>query len=290
MKKVTYKIRAFTLIELLVVIAIIAILAALLLPALAAARAKAQNIACASDLKQVALAFKLWGGSHHDLYPMAVFMAQGGAKEAVGVQSGLGLSQSANISGGSLGTMYMFLVMSNELITPKILWCPADSESYQTGPRHWQATTWSGSSGGPAVPNYDNALSVSYFVAVDAKESSGGLNTSSRMFLTGDRFMGMCSGTVLANTGDQRFMFGGAMGVDNGEALGISPPGSLANWVGWATVGIGHKWVGNVAMTDASVRGLNNAALRNALMNTGDINHTDTPGSMPAGYNRLQFY
>jgi prepilin-type N-terminal cleavage/methylation domain-containing protein/prepilin-type processing-associated H-X9-DG protein len=46
--------RAFTLIELLVVIAIIAILAALLLPALAAAKRKAQQAVCMSNLKQFA--------------------------------------------------------------------------------------------------------------------------------------------------------------------------------------------------------------------------------------------
>jgi prepilin-type N-terminal cleavage/methylation domain-containing protein/prepilin-type processing-associated H-X9-DG protein len=76
--------RGFTLIELLVVIAIIAILAAMLLPALARAKAHAKTARCQSNQKQIAVCYFMYAQDYSDYLPAAATWSDEGVGEALG--------------------------------------------------------------------------------------------------------------------------------------------------------------------------------------------------------------
>jgi prepilin-type N-terminal cleavage/methylation domain-containing protein len=222
MKRILKQKKAFTLIELLVVIAIIAILAALLLPALAAAKRKAQRINCVSNIKQVGIAFRLWEGDNQDRYPMAVGTLYNGAKEKVWCAA-----NSTQPTTATYGLTNVFVVMSNELSTPKVLFCPSDNLRNAT--TNFTALVY-------------NSANMSYFVCGDAFE------TYPQMILDGDRNVGTASAqNIPASITNQ---------------LGVQWTG--AAWWAWSAVDL-HLRVGNVGMADGSAQQLTVAGLQTAL-------------------------
>lgn len=111
----------FTLLELLLVIAIIALLAGLLLPTLGKAKLQAKRINCVSNLQQLGVAFHSFAHDHDDKLPMHVSTNDGGT-----LISKLG----TNGVPYEIAPAYQhFQALSNELVSARLLICPADTRA-----------------------------------------------------------------------------------------------------------------------------------------------------------------
>jgi prepilin-type processing-associated H-X9-DG protein len=165
-------------IALLVIVAVLAVLAAMLLPVLAAAKRRSSRINCISNLNQLSVSYQVC-----QLDPelqMSVLVTNGNAVERLweeGNSTNASVSAADEIRRGPLlngNAAGWFQVMSNQLSTPKILICPAD-----TG--RTTATNF--------TTDFNNSH-ISYFVNPDANK------TYPQMLLFGDSNLQMSNAPV----------------------------------------------------------------------------------------------
>lgn len=119
----------FTLIELLVVIAIIAILAAILFPVFATARENARKASCASNLKQLGIAFSEYASDNDECFPLTTVGANGTETYwqtngiwAVAIQPYVMKVSSNGYEGGS-----------SSVASLAVFHCPSDQEADKAG-------------------------------------------------------------------------------------------------------------------------------------------------------------
>jgi len=252
MKKLLKKQSAFTLIELLVVIAIIAILAAMLLPALSAAKKKAQKISCVNNLKQVGLGFRIWSGDNNDRYPQAVTAANGGASDYV---------TSSGTASTKLNPNMVFMVMSNELSTPKVCYCPSDTY-HSSVPTNFNISF----AGGSITAAQSAVGNASYFV------NGNGSDVDPQMILSGDMNIGSVGA---AASGPATYVFSGAAG--SGPTTASAQLLSSQAWAGagyWSWTSDFHSKSGNTLLGDGSVQSLTISGLHSALQNSTNTTPT----------------
>ena len=97
------------------------------------------GLTCINNLKEISLGYRVWAGDNNGKYPMEESVSNGGTMESA-------------VSGDVVKT---FQIMSNELSTPKILYCPCDSQ--RTNAARFDLDF--------------SAKNISYFIGLDASSN-----------------------------------------------------------------------------------------------------------------------
>lgn len=261
--------KGFTLLELAVVLTVIALLGTMLLPALASVRGNSQQITCVNNLKQVGAAFRIWEANHSGRYPMQTSTFQGGASEYLSHSSGVATPTAA------IKTLFpgmAFMVMSNELATTKILFCPSDN-IHNNAATNFSYTDLLDVSPPPSTglttpmpgePGNGTSSKISYFINADATEAN------SRDILTGDDNIGNNGATSASAAANYRFGGSTTSELCTQAANGTTSVGNTSQayngspWWSW-TANDFHLKSGNLGMTDGSCQMVDIPGLHSAL-------------------------
>lgn len=217
---------AFTIIELLIVIAIIGFLAALLFTALSGAKQKGTETYCLNNLRGGGDGLRMWANDNQEQFPWSVPVADGGSGWLISPDDWTDNYRAA----------------SNELVTPKILFCPSDKHKIASaglaGPGSKKAAS-AAAAAPTAWSQLDGNKHISYFLGLDAQESKP------QTILSGD------SG-VTSGTGGQDFIWT----ANNGTSIDAAFDTTM------------HNGRGQITLSDASVHHVTTAQLREFIINS----------------------
>jgi hypothetical protein len=215
---------ALTLVEFLVVVAMLTAIAVLLLPSMLPRRfERAARVSCVYNLKGIGVAFKTWTVDNNDKPPMLVSVTNGGTMELV----------------SSTNAFVHFQAMSNELSTPKLLFCPDEADKNRRPATTFRDSIPTGALNQVAFSD----LSISYFLNVSDNTN---LLSSPDLFLCGDRTISI--NRVLAKHGLH--------------------PVSTNDFLRW-DLKSGHKGYGNILIADGSVQQTDTRLLNSIFAQTG---------------------
>jgi prepilin-type processing-associated H-X9-DG protein len=188
----------------------------MLLPALAKAKSKAVRISCVNNLRNLGLGYRMWSDDNESRYPWRVDVLDGGSKTLT-------------------EAWRHHFALSNEIVTPKLLFCPSDGSRSK-------AFEWSEYA---ALGN----KAVSYFVGTEASEDRP------FMHLAGDR-------NILGEDNQSCI----TAEISSGITM-LKPANPDVRWDSDI-----HSRAGNMLMCDGSVQQLTQNGLKRHLDATGDPN------------------
>jgi prepilin-type processing-associated H-X9-DG protein len=213
--------KGFSLLDVLLIIASVAAIILVMMPFFIRSGPKRQRISCVNNVKQVSLGFRIWALDNSDKYPAQLSITNGGAMEWA-----------------EAGSAYsVFLVMSNELSTPKVLFCPEENNRSRIAANTFGFTPAPGSTA--ALIPFTATNNLSYFAGLDGDETQ----------------------PTAIITGDDHLLIGNARPRPGLLLLATNTP------VAWAKGR--HKSGGNLGMADGSVHQVLSAQLQSIFDGSG---------------------